>query len=163
MAPNPTNPRSGIHTVATHRKAFRDYHILERMEAGLELRGAEVKSIREGRFSLTESYAAIEGREVFLLGLHIQPYGCARVAEQDPLRPKRLLLHRREIERLTGHVALKGQTLVPLRVYFSKGRAKVELALARGKQDPDKRETIRRRTAEREAERAIADRSRRGR
>ena len=162
MGATPPSQRSGVHTVATHRKAFRDYHILDRLEAGLELRGAEVKSIREGRFSLTESYAAIEGSEVHLLGLHIQPYGCARAAEQDPLRPKRLLLHRREIVRLASHVALKGQTLVPLRVYFKKGRAKVELALARGKQDPDKREAMRRRADQREADRAIAARTRRG-
>jgi len=161
MAPAPSPARPAVKTVATHRKAFRDYHVLERFEAGIELRGAEVKSIREGRFSLTESHAMVDGGQVMLLGLHVQPYGCSRVEEHDPLRPKRLLLHRREIDRLAGQIAVKGHALIPLRVYFKQGRVKIELALGKGKQSEDKRETLKRRTAEREAERAIAARTRR--
>jgi SsrA-binding protein len=161
MPPAPSPTRPAIKTMATHRKAFRDYHVLERIEAGIELRGAEVKSIREGRFSLTESHAIVDGGQVLLMGLHVQPYACSRAEEHDPLRPKRLLLHRREIDRLAGQVAVKGCALVPLRVYFKKGLVKIELALGKGKQSEDKRETLKRRTAEREAERAIASRTRR--
>lgn len=165
-APAESTPRRGdrdaaVKTLATHRRAFRDYHVLERFEAGIELRGAEVKSVRAGRFSLNESYAQVDDGEVLLRNLHILPYECARADEQHPARPKRLLLHRKEIDRLLGQTAQKGHTLVPLKVYLKRGLVKVELGLCRGKQAEDKRETLKRRTAEREAERAIAARTRR--
>jgi SsrA-binding protein len=161
MASAEKKPGAPVKIVATHRKAFREYNILERFESGIELRGAEVKSIRAGRFSLNEGYARVENDEVFLHGLHVLPYTHARAAECDPARPKRLLLHRREIDRLFGQAAVKGQTLIPLRVYFKGPLVKVEMALCKGKQADDKREAMKRKTAEREAERAMADRTRR--
>ncbi len=156
-------PTSGaaIKIAATNRKALRDYLVLETLEAGLELRGPEVKSIRNGRFSLTESYAVVHNGEAMLHGLHVLPYEHARADEQEAARPKRLLLHRREIDRLVGQTAQKGLTLIPLKIYFKRGLVKVELALCKGKRAGDKREAMRRKTAEREAERAIASRTRR--
>jgi len=145
-------------TLATNRKAQRDYHILAKLEAGIELRGGEVKSIRAGDVSLNESFAAIEGGQVFLNDLHINPYACSRSESYDPVRPNRLLLHRREIQRLIGQVSIQGNTLVPLRLYLKKGRIKVELALCRGKLMGDKREALKRRTADRETAREIASR-----
>lgn len=147
--------------VATNRKALRDYFVLERIEVGVVLRGAEVKSIREGRFSLNEAFSRIDDGEAVLCDFHIQPYEHARADGYDPVRPKKLLLHRREIDRLIGETSVKGMALIPLKLYFHRGRVKVELGLCRGKHVGDKRETIRRRTAEREAERAIAARTRR--
>jgi SsrA-binding protein len=146
--------------VATNRKALRDYFVVQRIEAGIVLRGAEVKSIREGRFSLNEAFSRIDKGQAVLCGFHIQPYEHARADGYDPVRPKRLLLHRREIDKLVGETATKGMALVPLKLYFHRGHVKVELGLCRGKHAGDKRETIRRRTAEREAERAIASRTR---
>lgn len=146
--------------LATNRKAFRDYEVLDRIEAGIELRGAEVKSIRDRRFSLNEAHARIENGQIRLYGFHIQHYEHARIEEHDPIRPKRLLLHRREIDRLFGQVTVKGMALVPLKLYFRHGHVKVELGLCRGKHFADKREVIRRRTADREASRAIASRTR---
>jgi len=151
----------GGKTLATNRKALRDYHVLDRFEAGLELRGAEVKSVRDGRFSIDEAYAKLEDGDALLLGFHIQPYEHARADEQNALRPKRLLLHRKEIDRLFGQATIKGRALVPLRLYLKHGLVKVELGLCKGKHSHDKRETIKRKTAEREAERAIAARVRR--
>jgi SsrA-binding protein len=161
MAPADLASDAGIKIVGTNRKAFHNYHVLERIEAGLELRGAEVKSLRAGHFSIAESYARVRNGEVRLHDFHIQPYAHARVEEHDPVRPKRLLLTRREIDRLFGKASLRGHALIPLRLYFKHGLAKVEIGLCRGKQAEDKRETMRRRTAEREAERAIAARTRR--
>jgi len=161
MATPEKKPGGPVKVIATHRKAFHEYHVLERFEAGIELRGAEVKSIRAGRFSLNEGHARIENGDVLLLGLHILPYEHARASECDPARPKRLLLHRREIDRMFGQASVKGQTLVPLKVYFKGPFVKVEMALCKGKQAADKRESLRRKTAEREAERAIAARTRR--
>lgn len=143
-------------TLATHRKAFRDYHVLEKLLAGIELRGTEVKSVRAGLVSLNESFGRIENGEVFLHKLRIEPYAHGGSFNHDPLRPKRLLLHRREIHRLFGQVNVKGQTLIPLRLMLVHGLIKVELGLCRGKHFEDKRETLRRRTAAREAERAMA-------
>lgn len=151
----------GPQALATNRKARRDYQILEKLEAGIELRGTEVKSIRAGKASLGESYARVEGNEVILHGLHIEPYAHGNRFNHDPVRPRRLLLHKQEISRLHGQVAVKGRTLVPLRLYLKRGRVKVELGLGKGKHDQDKRETLKRRTADREAQRAIADRMRR--
>lgn len=160
MAPD-KQAGAAVKTLATNRRAFRDYHVLERFEAGIELRGGEVKSVRAGRFSLTESYASVHDGEALLHGLHILPYEFARVGEQNPKRAKRLLLHRREIDRLLGQTQIKGHTMVPLSLYLKHGLVKVELGLCKGKHTGDKRETLRRRTAEREAERAIAERVRR--
>ncbi|HBA85665.1 MAG TPA: SsrA-binding protein [Verrucomicrobia bacterium] len=145
-------------TLATNRKARRDYHILEKWEAGIALRGGEVKSLRAHDVSLNESFARIENGGVFLYGFHINPYACAQHVDHDPIRPKRLLLHRREIDKLAGQLALKGLTLVPLRVYLNRGLIKVELALCKGKLEEDKRETLKRKTAEREASRALSER-----
>jgi len=139
---------------ARNRKARFDFHIEERFEAGIALTGTEVKSIREGRANLRDSYADIEGSDVILRQCHISPYEPGNRFNHDPLRPRRLLLHRAEIRRLLGKVQEKGLTLVPLSLYQKGRRIKVELALARGKKGPDRREDLRRRTAEREMEQA---------
>lgn len=146
----------------TNRKARFNYEILERLEAGLALTGTEVKSLRQGKASLDEAYATIQGGEVILINCHISPYEQGNVANQEPLRRRRLLLHRREIRKLQPKVVLRGQTLVPLAIYFNeRGLAKVELALVRGKTRADKRESIKLREHKREMERAT--RRRRGR
>lgn len=141
--------------VIQNRKARHDFHILETLEAGLALKGSEVKSLRAGKASLQESHARIENGEAIIYGMHIAPYDPSSYFGHEPVRPRRLLLHRREIDRLFGYVREPGYTLVPLRLYFnSRGLAKVELALARGKRLYDKREDLARRDAEREVERA---------
>ncbi len=142
--------------VAVNRKAKHDYEILETYEAGIELKGSEVKSLREGKCSIRDAFARVENGEVWLYNFHIPPYKQSTVFTPDPERPKKLLLHKWEIKRLAGRVAEKGLTLIPLKVYFNdRGWAKVELALARGKKLYDKRETIKRRIMEKEAARAI--------
>jgi len=146
--------------VASNRRARFDYEILDTFEAGIELRGPEVKSLRAGKASLNESYAVLRGGEAFLVNAHINPYEQAGRENADPRRERRLLLHKREILRLQGQVAERGRTLVPLALYFRRGRAKVELALARGKKRFDKRETIQRREQEREVARALRARGR---
>lgn len=148
-------------TIATNRKARRDYHVLEKLEAGIELRGAEVKSIRAREVSLNESFARIERGDIVLHSMHVMPYRHSSAFPLDPRRPRRLLLHRQQIRKLVGQVAEKGRTLVPLRLYLKHGLVKVELGLCQGKLGQDKRETLRRRTAEREAERAMAQRRKR--
>lgn len=154
----PANETSGIKILASNRKAFHDYVIIEKIEAGIELRGAEVKSIRAGEVSLQEGYAAVENGQVFLYGVRVQPYSHGPAEGQEPDRPKRLLLHRAEIERLIGLTAIKGHTLLPLNLHLRGGRVKVELGLGRGKQFEDKRETLKKREADREARRAMARR-----
>jgi SsrA-binding protein len=151
----------GLKVICTNRKARHLYEILDTVEAGIALLGPEVKSLREGRASLGEAYARIRGGEIFLIGLHISPYEQAGRANPDPVRERKLLLHRSEIGRLAGKVRERGYTLVPLRMYFRGGRAKVELALGRGKRAYDKRETIRRREEDRSVRRALR-RGRRG-
>ncbi len=137
--------------VATNRKALRDFAILEKLEAGIELSGTEVKSLRTGEVSLDEGYAKVENGEVFLYGVYIAPYEQGNIFNRDPRRKRKLLLHRHQIRRLFGKTTLRGLTLVPLRLYFSKrGLAKVELALCRGKKLVDRREELRRRAMERE-------------
>jgi SsrA-binding protein len=148
--------------VASNRRARHKYEILERFEAGLELRGSEVKSLREGKAQIAEAYAAVDGGEVWLRGAYIPPYEPASMENHDPERPRKLLLHRREIERLIGKTQQRGLTLVPLRIYFKGPRAKLELALARGKEQRDKRRELRDRDQRREVERELSDR-RRGR
>lgn len=150
--------KSDFKNIASNRRAFHDYHILEKLEAGIELRGAEVKSIKAGHVSLNEAYASVDNGQLVLHSLHVQPYAKARVDDHDPVRPKRLLLHRAEIHRLLGQTTVKGHTLVPLRVYVKRGLVKVEIGLARGKLLEDKRETIKRKTADREMQRALSSR-----
>ena len=150
----------GGDVIATNRRARFEYEILESFEAGIALLGPEVKSLREGRANLGDAYAIVRGGEVFLQNLHISPYEQAGRQNPEPQRERRLLLHRREIRRLGGKVAEKGLTLIPLRLYWKEGRAKVELGLARGKRIHDKRETVRRRETDRELARATRQRRR---
>lgn len=141
--------------VAKNRKAFHDYEILERFEAGIVLQGTEVKSLREHNVNLRDSYAQIVDNEVWLENCHISPYSHGNIENHEPRRSRKLLLRRREINKLMGEVAKTGLTLVPLGIYFSGGKAKVELALARGKKLYDKRETARRKVIEREVEKEL--------
>ena len=143
-----------VKVVATNRRARRNYSIVDTHEAGIVLLGSEVKSLRDGKMELKDSYAEVRGGEMFLVGAHISPYEFAREGGHDPERERKLLLHRREIDRLAGAVAEKGLTLVPLQVYFKNGKAKVGLALAKGKTGVDKRRTLRDREHAREMERA---------
>jgi len=143
-----------VKIVATNRKAGFEYFLLERFEAGLSLQGSEIKSIRAGQISIVESYVDIEnGHNAFLIEAHIAPYEQANRFNHDPKRKRRLLLHKKQIRELWDAVRLKGMTIVPTRVYLKEGRAKIEIALARGKKLYDKRETIAKRDAEREAKR----------
>ena len=140
-----------IKIVATNRKAKHEYFLLESIEAGIELLGSEIKSIRQGQISLAEAYVRLdEGREAWLVDAHIAPYEQASLFNHDPRRPRRLLLHREEIHRLWNNVRQKGVTVIPVRVYLKKGRAKVEIAVAKGKKLYDKREDIAKRDVERE-------------
>lgn len=142
-------------TVATNRKAFHNYHIGESLEAGIALTGSEIKSIRAGRVSLGDAYVKPEGGELWLLNAHIARYEASSYMSHEPMRPRRLLVHRKEIRNLASRVAERGLTLVPLRIYLKDGLAKVEIALAKGKKLYDKRESISRREAEREMGRAV--------
>ncbi len=147
-----------VEVVATNRRARHEFEILDSIEAGIRLTGAEVKSVRAHRVSLAEGYAAVEGGEVWLHGIHIARYDAGGHAHQDPTRPRKLLLHKREIRRLERDVMHKGFTLIPLRVYFARsGYAKVELGVCRGKRQHEKREAIKRRDEARRAEQAVAD------
>jgi SsrA-binding protein len=150
----------GEKVIATNRKARHDYEILETYEAGLVLRGTEVKSLREGQVNFKDSYAAINGNEAWLIGCHIAPYHHGTDANHDPDRSRKLLLHRREIARLLGKTAERGLTLVPLRLYFKEGRAKLEVGLARGKKLYDKRASIRERDERREIAKEVRARQR---
>jgi SsrA-binding protein len=144
--------------VATNRQAAFRYNLLERWEAGIQLQGSEVKSLREGGVQLKDSYAELRDGEVWLQNMHIAPYKPAARDNHEPERPRKLLLHRREIERLIGKTAEKGLTLVPTRVYFKGPNAKVEIALARGKDVGDKRRALKEREQKREIERALSER-----
>ena len=146
--------------IAENRKARHDYHVLETWEAGVALLGTEVKAIREGRVNLRDSYARVDNGQVWMLNVHISPYSHRGSAEHAELRQRKLLMHRHEIRKLVGQTAEKGLTLVPLELYFKGGRVKVLLALAKGKQAHDKRETIRRREVDRETRAAVKARSR---
>ena len=143
-------------SVARNPKATHDYHILETWESGIVLTGTEVKSLRNGKASIKEAYARVRNGEVFLEGMNITPYEQGNRYNHDPVRTRKLLLHRREIEKLIGAVEQQGLTLIPLELYFKDGRAKVALALGRGKKLHDKRETLKRRAAEREAARDVS-------
>ena len=144
--------------IAENRKAFHDFHLLETFEAGLVLLGTEVKAIREGRVNLRDSFARVENGEVFLYNVNISPYSHRGYADHEPLRARKLLLHKDEIRKLIGKTVEKGMTLVPVRMYFKKGRVKVAISLAKGKKEFDKRETIKRREADRETRAAIKSR-----
>lgn len=150
----------GEKLIADNRKARHDYHLLERVEAGLVLSGTEVKSLREGRATLGRAYADIRDGEAWLVGAHIAAYESAGYAGHDPDRDRKLLLKRRELDSLAGKVHEKGLTLVPTKLYFKDGRAKVELALAKGKEQRDKRRDIAKRDADRQIERALKARRR---
>jgi len=142
-------------SIAENRKAFHDFHFLETFEAGLVLLGTEVKAIREGRVNLRDSFARVEAGEVFLYNVHISPYSHRGYADHEPLRRRKLLLHRSEIRKLIGKTVEKGMTLVPVRMYFKNGKVKVSVSLAKGKKDYDKRETIKNRETDRETRAAI--------
>jgi SsrA-binding protein len=144
--------------IVDNRRARHDYHFLEKVEAGLVLTGTEVKSLRDGRASLNQAYADIRDGEAWLVGAHISVYEAGNIANHDPDRDRKLLLHRREVDSLGAKVRERGLTLVPTRLYFRDGRAKVELALARGKEQRDKRRDIARRDADRQIERALKSR-----
>jgi len=144
-------------TVATNRKARHDYHIEESFEAGIALTGSEIKSVRAGQVNLRDSYAIVRNGELWLINSHIAPYDPASRQNHEPRRNRKLLMHRRQINRLEGQVQERGYTLVPLRMYLRGGKAKVELALARGKRQYDKRETIAKREAGRQIERALKE------
>lgn len=145
----------GRRVVARNRKARHEYEILETYEAGIQLKGPEVKSLREGSMAFQDAFARVDGGEVWLHSLHISPYEQANRFNEDPVRPRRLLLHRSQIRELAVQTDEKGLTLVPLEIYFKRGYAKVLLAVARGKKLHDKRETLKRKQQEREAERAM--------
>jgi SsrA-binding protein len=155
----PARPRdpvaSGERDAAHNRTASHNYFLVEKFEAGVALRGTEVKSIREGNANLKDAYGLIKDGEAFLLNVHIGPYSHGNMANHDALRTRKLLMHKDEVRRLHSKTQIKGHTLIPVRLYFRKGRVKCELALAKGKQDWDKRETEKRREADREARSAI--------
>jgi len=159
MPRHPDPEGTGVKVIALNRRARHDYEILESFEAGLALVGSEVKSLRAGRADLKDAYGLIEGGEAWLVGVHISPYQFARDGGHEPERTRKLLMHRQEIERVRGKLDQKGLTLIPLRLYFKAGKAKVEMGLAKGKAQYDKRETLKRRQAEREMQRAMRHKS----
>jgi SsrA-binding protein len=151
----PSKPDSSEKLIASNRKAFHEYFVLQKMEAGIALTGTEVKALREGLVNLKDSYVNFEGGEAFLFGMHISPYTHGNRENHDPERTRKLLLHRREIEKLRVQLVEKGLTIVPLRLYFKGGRVKAEIAIVRGKKLYDKRETEKRKDADREAAAAM--------
>lgn len=155
MADSQNERRKAERLIAENRKAFHDYHIVETLEAGVALLGTEVKSIREGRVNLRDSYARVEDGEVFLYNVHISPYSHRGYADHEPLRRRKLLLKKQEIRKLIGKTVERGMTLVPVRLYFKNNRVKVAVSLAKGKQSHDKREAIRARESDREARAAM--------
>ena len=153
-----TDREAAQRNIAENRKAFHDYHILETFEAGVVLVGTEVKAIREGNVNLRDSFARVEGSEAWLYNVHISPYSHRGYADHEPTRRRKLLLRRQEIRKLVGKTAERGMTLVPTRMYFHNGYVKVAIGLAKGKKLHDKRETIRRREADRETRAAVKER-----
>ncbi len=160
--PRVAKPAENIQPIARNRKARFEYEVLDTFEAGIVLRGTEVKSLRDGKVSLAESFARVQNGELFLQGAHIDVYKAASTMNHEPLRPRKLLMHKREIVRLASKLAEKGLTLVPLSMYFKRGIAKVELALVRGKRRYDKREAIRKREVKRAIDRELSARRRKG-
>jgi len=155
-----TEREAARENIAENRKAMHDYHLLETFEAGIALQGTEVKSIREGRVNLRDSYARVEGGEVFVYNIHISQYGNRGYVDHEPTRRRKLLLKKQEIRKLIGKTVEKGMTLVPARMYFKNRRIKLAISLAKGKQLHDKRETVKRREAERETRAAVKTRGR---
>lgn len=151
--------QKGIKPIAQNRKAFHEYFVEDRFECGMSLRGTEVKSVRDGRINLKESFCMVRGGELFAEGMHISPYEQGSLFNADPLRPKKLLMHKSEIRRLQGLVSRKGYALIPLSVYLKNGLVKLELGLCRGKQLHDKRDSEQARDAQREMERAFTERN----
>ena len=151
-------PMDGIKIVARNRKAKFEYELLDSYEAGIELRGSEIKSIRAGQVSLAEAYVRTNGRQAWLVGAHIAPYDQASAFNHDPERERRLLLHKKEIKALFDSIRLKGMTIVPTQLYLKNGRAKVEIAIARGKRQYDKRQSIKKRDMDRDINRALDNR-----
>lgn len=152
--------KKGIKIAAQNRKAYHDYFVEDKYEAGIELCGTEVKSIRQGKLNLKDAYCSVKDGELFVYGMHISPYEQGNIFNRDPLRPRRLLMHRREIMKLYGTVKQDGLALIPLSVYFKNARVKVEVGLCRGKKLYDKRESAARRDAGREMDRAMKTRRR---
>ncbi|MEE1138817.1 MAG: SsrA-binding protein SmpB [Acutalibacteraceae bacterium] len=150
---------SGIKIVAQNKKAYHDYFVLEKLEAGIELFGTEVKSIRQGKINLKDSWCFVKDGEMFVNGMHISPYEHGNIFNRDPLRTKRLLLHKKEIRRFYAQVKQEGLAIVPLSVYFSKGRAKVEIGLCKGKKLYDKREVAAKKDAQRNIAKAMSIRN----
>jgi len=150
----------GVKLIAQNKKAYHDYHIEETLEAGIALTGTEVKSARDGRVNLRDSYATVTDGELFLVGVHISPYTQGNIFNHDPLRTRKLLVHKREIRRLFGKVKVAGYTLVPTKMNVKHGRAKVEIALAKGKTEYDKRDALAKKEAQRDVERALHSRER---
>jgi len=148
----------GVKQVASNKKAYHEYYILEKFEAGIELYGTEVKSIRQGNVNLKEAFCMVKDGELFARGMHISPYEKGNIFNRDPLRPKRLLMHRREINRLHDRIRQDGLALIPLSVYLKNSRVKLELGLARGKKIHDKRDSAAERTSNRDIERSIKER-----
>ena len=147
--------QQGVKKIADNRKAFHDYFVLERYEAGIELAGTEVKSIRAGHVNLKDSFCTVKDGELFVRGMHVSPYEHGNIFNKDPVRPRKLLMHKREISKLNARVMQDGNALIPLSLYFKDGRVKVELGLARGKKNYDKREAEAKRDAERKMDKAI--------
>lgn len=152
------NNKNAEKAVAQNKKAYHDYFVLETYEAGIELFGTEVKSVRAGKLNLKDSWCSIDGGEIFVNGMHISPYENGNIFNRDPLRVKRLLMHKKEINRLYGTVKQQGLALIPLSVYFVNGRAKLEIGLCKGKKNYDKREDMAKRDASRNIERAMKNR-----
>ena len=150
---------SEIKNVSTNKKAFHDYFVIESLEAGIELYGTEVKSVRNGRINLKDAWCSIENGEMFVKGMHISPYEQGNIFNRDPLRVRRLLLHKKEINRFLGLTKQQGYTLIPLSAYFKKGRLKIQVGLCKGKKNYDKREDIARRDAKRDIERNFKGRN----
>ncbi|MBQ6445755.1 MAG: SsrA-binding protein SmpB [Clostridia bacterium] len=146
---------NGLQTVARNKKAYHDYFVLESFEAGIELFGTEVKSVRQGKVNLKDAWCSIEKGEIYVNGMHISPYEFGNIFNRDPMRKRRLLLHKREINRLYGQLKQQGLTLIPLSAYFNRGRLKIQVGLCKGKKNYDKRESIARKDAEREAAREL--------
>lgn len=151
---------NGLTTVATNKKAYHDYFVLDSYEAGIELFGTEVKSVRQGKINLKDAWCSIDVGEIFVNGMHISPYDHGNIFNRDPMRKRKLLMHKREIEKLFGQTKQQGLTLIPLSAYFNRGRLKIQVGLCKGKKSYDKRETIARKDAQREAERAFKESTR---
>ncbi len=151
--------KNELQTVANNKKAYHDYFVIESYEAGIELFGTEVKSVRQGKINLKDAWCSVDGGEMFVNGMHISPYDHGNIFNRDPMRKRRLLLHKREIEKLFGLTRQQGYALIPLSAYFNRGRLKIQVGLCKGKKNYDKRETIARKDAEREARREFKERN----